>query len=87
MYFDEAADRYTVRKLFFSLSGLYCRRNTDGIFIIFILIRDIKIRGADAAAAPKRAHCTQTVYTESRIIMVSRWLSPRSVWYLNCRQE
>lgn len=67
------------------------------VIIIFILIRDIKIRGADAAATPKRTQCTRCtrityntriythahyIYTETRIIMVFWWLSPCSAWYV-----
>lgn len=68
------------------------------VIIIFILIRDIKIRGADAAATPKRTQCTRCtristyvihvfthtriIYTETRIIMAFWWLSSRLVWYL-----
>lgn len=47
----EAADRYT-RIIFFSFWSFVVVMRV--VIIIFIFIRDIKIRGADAAATPKR---------------------------------
>lgn len=52
MYFDEAADRYGTKIIFLFRVFIVA----VDVIIIFILIRDIKIRGADPAAAPKRTH-------------------------------
>lgn len=67
-------------KFFFLLLFVYRMR--------VILIRDIKIRGADAAATPKRIHRPGRVYynipRRNGVLMV---IVGKAVWYLNCRQK